>query len=91
MKVNDILNEGARNGSKQFRQALRGAAEAILKEAESAAMDEWKNNPGIKENYKTRKEFLEAELRELCEQELEKFTDQIDDEVDVVLTHKHGI
>jgi hypothetical protein len=85
------LDERQRDGSKQFKAGLRAAAESILAEAEKAAMKMWKENPDMKTEYKTRKEFMENELRDFTEELLEDFVAQLDDEVDVVLTHKHGV
>jgi len=85
------LDEGTRSGTKQFKAGLRAAAESILAEAEKMANDDWKTVDGVKDDYKTRKEFVENELREYSDQYLEEFVEQLEDEVDVVLTHKHGI
>jgi len=86
------LDEMARiSGSKQFRGALRTAAEAILGDAEKHLFDMWRDNPDMKGEYKNRKEFIEEELREIVEDITDDFIKTLDDEVDVVLTHKHGI
>lgn len=85
------LDEGARSGTKRFKDGLRNAAEAILAEAEKMAIAMWKENPDMKTEYKTRKEYMEKVLREYTEESVEDFVAQLDDEVDVVLTHKHGV
>ena len=85
------LEEGTRSGTKQYKAGLRASAEAILAEAEKALNDDWKDEPGAKEDYKTRKQFIENDLREYADSVFEDFIEQLEDEVDVVLTHKHGI
>lgn len=71
-----------------FAQRL---AISIVKEATRAVTAEWRKNSGVRRHWSSKRDYVEDTVRDLAEEIMRGVVKDLDDEVDVALSHIHGI